>query len=134
MPRPRIGFTSREQDIDYFLTWQRDYWFAIELAGGEPVRLVPEEVQDFDAALADLDGLLLTGGGDMDPAYYGEAISGTDPASIYPGTRPPGGGIDSGSSRQGFTHPRHLPRLSGAECRPGRQPRPTHRRPYRQGQ
>lgn len=81
---PRIGFTSREADYNYFLQWQRDYWFSILLAGGEPVRLVPETITDFEKALADLDGLLLTGGGDIDPAHYGQALAGTDPASIYP--------------------------------------------------
>ncbi|MCO6451332.1 MAG: gamma-glutamyl-gamma-aminobutyrate hydrolase family protein [Caldilineales bacterium] len=82
--RPRIGFTSREENIDYFLKWQRDYWFAIQSAGGEPVRLVPEEVQDFESTLDGLDGLLLTGGGDVHPAYYDQDIDGADPASIFP--------------------------------------------------
>ncbi len=81
---PRIGFTSREADFAYFLQWQRDYWFSILLAGGEPVRLTPDAVGDFEAALAGLDGLLLTGGGDIDPAQYGQVMAGTDPASIYP--------------------------------------------------
>jgi putative glutamine amidotransferase len=48
-----------------------DYRQAIIHAGGE-VRLVqaPLSVED---ALADVDGLLLTGGEDVDPARYGEA-------------------------------------------------------------
>lgn len=80
----RIGFTSREENIDYFIRWQRDYWFCLQLAGAEPVRLYPEAVHDYHAALDGLDGLLLTGGGDIDPAQYGQPIDGTDPDTIYP--------------------------------------------------
>ncbi len=82
--RPRIAFTSREADLAYFHKWQRDYWFSIKLAGGEPVRLYPEAVQDPPAALVDIDGLLFTGGGDIDPVHYGRPLAGADPASIYP--------------------------------------------------
>ncbi len=82
--RPRIGYTSREADKAYFLKWQRDYWYSVLLAGGEPVQLNPEFTQDYDAVLDTLDGLLLTGGGDMDPALYGQAMNGTDANSIYP--------------------------------------------------
>ncbi len=82
--RPRIGYTSQGADDAYFHKWQHDYWFSIFLSGGEPVRLYPESVQDCDAVLDALDGLVLTGGGDMDPALYGQAINGTDASSIYP--------------------------------------------------
>ncbi|NOZ71531.1 MAG: type 1 glutamine amidotransferase [Chloroflexi bacterium] len=82
--KPRIGFTSREANRQYFITWQRDYWFSIRLGGGEPVRLYPEVVKDADEALAQLDGLLLTGGGDVDPQIYQQALNGTDPHTIYP--------------------------------------------------
>lgn len=82
--KPRIGFTSREADRQYFITWQRDYWFSIRLGGGEPIRLYPEVVEDAEAALEQIDGLLLTGGGDMDPKIYHQAPNGTDPNTIYP--------------------------------------------------
>ncbi|RME84497.1 MAG: gamma-glutamyl-gamma-aminobutyrate hydrolase family protein [Caldilineae bacterium] len=84
MSRPRIGFTSREKDAGYFHRWQRDYWFCILLAGGEPVRLYPEIVPDAGAVLDKLDGLILTGGGDVDPEHYGHALNGTVAHSIYP--------------------------------------------------
>lgn len=50
----------------------RDYETAIRQAGGEPRRL---EIGRDDPAdvIASVDGLLLPGGGDVDPALYGEA-------------------------------------------------------------
>lgn len=81
---PRIGFSSREADRGTFLKWQRDYWFSIRLAGGEPVRLYPEIVPDPAATLDSIDGLLLSGGGDIDPQQYGQALAGADPTAIYP--------------------------------------------------
>ena len=50
------------------------YLHAIQQAGGVPVALPPQLSADSLARLAAaLDGLLLTGGGDVDPARYGEA-------------------------------------------------------------
>ncbi len=82
--RPRIGYTSREADIAYFHKFQHDYWFSISLGGGEPVQLYPETMHDYEAVLDTLDGLVLTGGGDMNPALYGQEIDGTSEKSIYP--------------------------------------------------
>ena len=49
------------------------YLRAIEQAGGIPVTLSPGmEPGDIAAALAQCGGLVLTGGGDVDPARYGE--------------------------------------------------------------
>jgi putative glutamine amidotransferase len=82
--KPRIGFTSREANRDYFITWQRDYWFSIRLGGGEPIRLYPSIVENVETVLDQIDGLLLTGGGDMDPEIYHQPPNGTDPNTIYP--------------------------------------------------
>lgn len=49
------------------------YVHAIEQAGGLPVLIPPLTDEDALAAIyARLDGLLLSGGGDIDPAHYGQ--------------------------------------------------------------
>ena len=54
------------------------YVDAVRLAGGFPVLLTPTaDVQTIDAALAYVDGVLFTGGKDVDPAHYGETIFNT---------------------------------------------------------
>jgi putative glutamine amidotransferase len=53
----------------------RSYVQAVLRAGGAPVLLPPVEDDAVLAAVrAPLDGLLLSGGGDVDPVHYGEAI------------------------------------------------------------
>jgi len=51
-----------------------DYFRAVSRAGGLPV-LLPylEELDDADALLDRLDGILFSGGNDVDPVHYGEA-------------------------------------------------------------
>lgn len=50
------------------------YIRAVQAAGGIPVLLTPHFTPEVQAALWQrLDGLLLTGGGDIDPARFGEA-------------------------------------------------------------
>ena len=62
--RPRIGVTtSPKREADYYLTYGR----AVEAAGAEAVYLPPGT-----SSLGDLDGLLLPGGWDVNPALYGE--------------------------------------------------------------
>ena len=62
--RPRIGVTtSPKRGDDYYITYGR----AVEAAGAEAVYLPPGT-----RSVADLDGLLLPGGWDVDPALYGE--------------------------------------------------------------
>lgn len=48
-----------------------DYLRSIEQAGGEA--RVLDFIEDPSGVVADVDGVLLTGGGDVDPAVYGEA-------------------------------------------------------------
>jgi putative glutamine amidotransferase len=70
MPIPRIGVTSAEtrpiQKND-----KEAYTRAVEMAGGEP-ELIPADLplDELGALIARLDGVLLTGGGDIDPARY----------------------------------------------------------------
>ncbi|MFN0006611.1 MAG: gamma-glutamyl-gamma-aminobutyrate hydrolase family protein [Planctomycetota bacterium] len=64
--KPRIGLTTTKPESDKFANYVR----AIERAGGAAVPIVPGRTSA-DAALQDLDGIVLTGGGDVDPALYG---------------------------------------------------------------
>jgi len=62
--RPRIGVTtSPKRETSYYLTYGR----AVEAAGAEAVYLPLGT-----PSIAGLDGLLLPGGWDVDPARYGE--------------------------------------------------------------
>ena len=62
--RPKIGITtSPKREADYYLTYGR----AVEAAGAEAVYL-PSGTD----SMRGLDGLLLPGGWDVDPALYGE--------------------------------------------------------------
>ena len=64
---PRIGVTCSSQSDTV-----REYMAAVEQAGGAPHRLLPD-VTNVARDLGDIDGLVITGGVDVDPALYGEA-------------------------------------------------------------
>lgn len=73
MPAPRIGITSCPHADGPVEGVGREYVDAVLGAGGLPVVLpVLDPVHAADV-LAGLDGLLLTGGADVDPAAYGGA-------------------------------------------------------------
>jgi len=63
--RPRIGITVSPRRGDKYYV---PYLQAVEAAGAEPVVLPPGT-----PVLPEVDGLLLPGGWDVDPAFYGEA-------------------------------------------------------------
>jgi putative glutamine amidotransferase len=67
---PLIGITTYEPNARLHYELPAVYAEAVRLAGGIPVLIPPGEVQ-LDALLARLDGLILSGGDDVDPAYYG---------------------------------------------------------------
>ena len=65
--KPIIGITFSSNTIS---GTSKNYIHAIEEFGGIPCPLYPGISED---AFADIDGLLLTGGGDIHPDYFGEA-------------------------------------------------------------
>ena len=72
--QPVIGITTNFSDID--ATLRDAYYKQVAAAGGTPVLIPP--VADKDVlvnTLAHLDGLLLTGGGDINPLWAGEEPS-----------------------------------------------------------
>lgn len=80
MMSPRIGYTFKDRSRDYFVKWRTNYWFAITMFGGEPVPIYPDD--DLDALVPTLDGIVLTGGGDVHPRFFGQEDQGTDMESV----------------------------------------------------
>lgn len=76
--RPRIAIVGRLAASTSALRFAavvnaRALLEAVWAAGGDPVTLLPVEGADWTARLAGYDGVLLPGGGDLDPATYGES-------------------------------------------------------------
>jgi putative glutamine amidotransferase len=72
--RPRIGITSAaarhaERPVDRLSRWYVD---AVARAGGLPLILPTLAPTDAEEMLAGLDGVVLSGGGDVSPFLYGE--------------------------------------------------------------
>ncbi|MBI5326679.1 MAG: gamma-glutamyl-gamma-aminobutyrate hydrolase family protein [Deltaproteobacteria bacterium] len=69
--KPRIGITSdMEQER---LKLKKDYVNVVSNAGGLPFIIAP--TKDAASIVDTIDGLLLTGGNDIPPDYYGETLS-----------------------------------------------------------
>ncbi len=88
MTRPLVGITTYVEEASWG-HWRLDaaliplmYVEALERAGGRPL-LVPPSEDGVEETLDALDGLLLSGGNDLDPESYGAeahpATSGTKP-------------------------------------------------------
>jgi len=83
--KPRIGVTTTPGKVDDHFVERVDRALvdAVLRAGGVPFGLPVLDLADVEAALLGLDGLLLTGGGDVDPTRYGELpvpeVFGIDP-------------------------------------------------------
>jgi putative glutamine amidotransferase len=74
--RPLIGITSYAQDASWGV-WRLpaaliplDYVDAVERAGGRPI-LIPPSEEGVDETLDALDGIVFSGGADLDPSMYG---------------------------------------------------------------
>ena len=74
MSRPAIGITigydERREGIHVL---RNDYVKSVEQGGGLPLILAPGKPEDAAELLDRLDGLVLSGGSDVDPALYGAA-------------------------------------------------------------
>jgi putative glutamine amidotransferase len=74
--RPLIGITSYAEEIRWGV-WTEDaalvplaYVRAVERAGGRPL-VVPPSDDGLEETLGALDGVIFSGGGDLDPGLYG---------------------------------------------------------------
>lgn len=74
---PIIGITGRPQNVPAAGIYVRAYLTthtysdSVKHGGGIPMVLVPVAADQIDDVLDHLDGLLITGGGDVNPARYG---------------------------------------------------------------
>ena len=75
--KPLIGMTIYARDAEGQFRVPALYCDAVVRAGGVPVLLPPVEV-DISLWLERCDGLILTGGGDLDPACYGRQLHATN--------------------------------------------------------
>ncbi|MBD8070752.1 gamma-glutamyl-gamma-aminobutyrate hydrolase family protein [Bacillus sp. PS06] len=71
MTKPIIGITSHVE-LDYKHSLSNDYVEAVIQAGGIPVILPIGIDSDVAVLLEKIDGLIVTGGGDIDPMLFGE--------------------------------------------------------------
>jgi len=82
MPLPVIGITGRTDQSArppglHLYSISQTYVRAVELGGGAPVVVPPHLEETRLRAIFDhLDGLLLSGGGDIHPSFFGEEDSG----------------------------------------------------------
>lgn len=74
--RPVIGITTRHADPAWIARNTQRYVDAVSAAGGEPLVIAPET--HTAAVIDELAGLLLSGGGDIDPHVYGVALEGSE--------------------------------------------------------
>ena len=71
--KPVVGITLGDGGKPGFHAMREDYVRSVERAGAVPVVLPPVEPADAPALLDRLDGVLLSGGVDVDPVLYGQA-------------------------------------------------------------
>ncbi len=82
--KPVIGITARVEK-DEMYTLDSVYGNAILQAGGLPLIVPMVDEEDIPALCERLDGLIVTGGGDINPSMYGEEPH-PKLAEVYPGS------------------------------------------------
>src|SRR5688572_423422 len=82
-PRPLLAITSWKRDLPTFwdphsqlYTLSEHYVEALRRAGAVPLLLAQPDPEDCESIIEAVDGLVLTGGGDIDPRSYGRANEG----------------------------------------------------------
>ncbi|MFG2297521.1 gamma-glutamyl-gamma-aminobutyrate hydrolase family protein [Streptomyces sp. NPDC048603] len=80
MPRPLIGITTYVEASTRYGVWDvptvltpTGYHRLVQAAGGAAVLLPPDEPEAAAEVLSRVDGLVIAGGPDVDPAHYGAA-------------------------------------------------------------
>ncbi|MBN9623851.1 MAG: gamma-glutamyl-gamma-aminobutyrate hydrolase family protein [Actinobacteria bacterium] len=90
--RPAIGICAASERAAWSF-WDQDaslvagtYLDCVRRAGGLPLMLAPEPLSeaDVEALIARIDGLMLIGGADLDPASYGQATTARTEATYPP--------------------------------------------------
>ena len=74
--KPLIGITAEINPATNMCEVNHEYALAVAAAGGTPVMLAPlsDSPSYVEDVLASLDGVLLSGGGDISPRAYGETL------------------------------------------------------------
>lgn len=72
MPCPVIGITASVDTKDGSYRQRSNYISAVQSAGGLPIILPPIDEEAVAKVAALIDGLILAGGGDLDPISFGE--------------------------------------------------------------
>ena len=70
--KPLIAITVHDEWPHQKYSLNRLYWQGVLKAGGLPVMVGNLDVDDIQPLLERVDGILLTGGGDIDPSFFGE--------------------------------------------------------------
>ena len=69
--RPVVGITLGDGDRPGYHSMREDYVRSVEQSGAIPVVLPPLQPEDAEPVLDRIDGLVLSGGVDVDPVLYG---------------------------------------------------------------